>query len=185
MGQIFGAQQPRTVQNSNFQSPPVYPTVLHRRSATVKRVNGLPQCKFGYRLMRWVAGRRPHPSPLPQCGRGGRECAPASALYRLGRTTKFSPVTRLARNASEPVTKLACNSKRPNHKAGVQWQANQSQSWRAMASDPVTKLACNGKRPNQQAVMERVCDEKSGEGRGDHLKITTQAVACFRKIFAA
>ena len=53
------------------------------------------------------------------------------------------------------------------------------------ASEPVTKLARYSKRPNQQAVMERVCDEKSGEGRGDHLKITTQAVACFRKIFAA
>jgi hypothetical protein len=33
--------------------------------------------------------------------------------------------------------------------------------------------------------MERVCDEKSGERRGDHLKITTQAIACFRKVFAA
>ena len=41
------------------------------------------------------------------------------------------------------------------------------------------------KRPNQQAVMERVCDEKSGERRGDNLKMTTQAVACFRRIFAA
>ena len=41
------------------------------------------------------------------------------------------------------------------------------------------------KRPRQQAVMERVCDEKSGERRGDNLQITTQAVACFRKIFAA
>ena len=39
------------------------------------------------------------------------------------------------------------------------------------------------KQPRQQAVMERVCDEKSGERRGDNLKITTQAVACFRKIF--
>jgi hypothetical protein len=33
--------------------------------------------------------------------------------------------------------------------------------------------------------MERVCDEKSGERRGDHIKITTKPVACFRKIFAA
>jgi hypothetical protein len=33
--------------------------------------------------------------------------------------------------------------------------------------------------------MERVCDEKSGERRGDQLKITTKPVACFRKIFAA
>ena len=41
------------------------------------------------------------------------------------------------------------------------------------------------KRPSPQAVMERVCDEKSGERRGDNLKMTTQAVACFRKIFAA
>ena len=31
--------------------------------------------------------------------------------------------------------------------------------------------------------MERVCDEKYEERRGDHLKITTQVVACFRKIF--
>jgi hypothetical protein len=33
--------------------------------------------------------------------------------------------------------------------------------------------------------MERVCDEKSGERRGDQLKMTTKPVACFRKIFAA
>jgi hypothetical protein len=33
--------------------------------------------------------------------------------------------------------------------------------------------------------MERVCDEKSGERRGDQLKIVTPPVACFRKIFAA
>jgi hypothetical protein len=33
--------------------------------------------------------------------------------------------------------------------------------------------------------MERVCDEKSGERRGDQLKIATEPVACFRKIFAA
>ena len=39
------------------------------------------------------------------------------------------------------------------------------------------------KRPRQQAVMERVCDEKYGERRGDYLKMTTQAVAFFRKIF--
>ena len=41
------------------------------------------------------------------------------------------------------------------------------------------------KRPSQQALMERVCDEKSGERRGDNLKMTTQAVAFFRRIFAA
>jgi hypothetical protein len=33
--------------------------------------------------------------------------------------------------------------------------------------------------------MERVCDEKSGERRGEKLKISTGLVACFRKIFAA
>jgi hypothetical protein len=38
---------------------------------------------------------------------------------------------------------------------------------------------------SQQAVAERVCDEKSGERRGDQLKITTPPGACFRKIFAA
>ena len=70
---------------------------------------------------------------------------------RLQRATKFDPVTRLARNASEPVTKLARNSK----------------------------------RPSQQAVMERVCDKKSGERRGHHLQMTTQMGACFRRIFAA
>jgi hypothetical protein len=31
--------------------------------------------------------------------------------------------------------------------------------------------------------MERVCDEKSGERRGDKLKTITEPVACFRKIF--
>jgi hypothetical protein len=34
-------------------------------------------------------------------------------------------------------------------------------------------------------VAERICDEKSGEWRGDQLKITTPPIACFRKIFAA
>jgi hypothetical protein len=38
---------------------------------------------------------------------------------------------------------------------------------------------------SQQAVMERVCDEKSEERRGDQLKIATNVIACFRKIFAA
>jgi hypothetical protein len=33
--------------------------------------------------------------------------------------------------------------------------------------------------------MERVCDEKSGERRGDQLKMATELIACFRKIFAA
>jgi hypothetical protein len=33
--------------------------------------------------------------------------------------------------------------------------------------------------------MERVCDEKSGERRGDNLNIVTSLIACFRKIFAA
>ena len=90
---------------------------------------------------------------------------------RLQCTTKFDPVTRLARHASEPVTRLARHASEPVTKLARH------------ASEPVTKLARNSKRPNQQAVMERVCDEKSGERRGDNLKITTQAVACFRKIF--
>jgi hypothetical protein len=34
-------------------------------------------------------------------------------------------------------------------------------------------------------VAERVCDEKSGERRGDNRQIITPPVACFRKIFAA
>jgi hypothetical protein len=46
-------------------------------------------------------------------------------------------------------------------------------------------LARDKKYTRQQAVMERVCDEKSGERRGDQLKIATPPVACFRKIFAA
>ena len=46
-------------------------------------------------------------------------------------------------------------------------------------------LARDKKYTRQQAVMERVCDEKSGERRGDHLKIATKLFACFRKIFAA
>jgi hypothetical protein len=36
------------------------------------------------------------------------------------------------------------------------------------------------KYTSQQAVMERVCDEKSGERRGDQLKMTTPPIACFR-----
>jgi hypothetical protein len=36
-----------------------------------------------------------------------------------------------------------------------------------------------------QAVVRRGFDEKSGERRGDQLKISTKPVACFRKIFAA
>jgi hypothetical protein len=36
-----------------------------------------------------------------------------------------------------------------------------------------------------QAAVRRGFDEKSGERRGDHLKIATKVIACFRKIFAA
>jgi hypothetical protein len=36
-----------------------------------------------------------------------------------------------------------------------------------------------------QAAARRGFDEKSGERRGDHLKIATQPIACIRKIFAA
>jgi hypothetical protein len=53
------------------------------------------------------------------------------------------------------------------------------------SSLPQTTSARDKKYTSQQAVMERVCDEKSGERRGDHLKITTKLIACFRKIFAA
>jgi hypothetical protein len=35
------------------------------------------------------------------------------------------------------------------------------------------------------AVVRRGFDEKSGERRGDNLKIATTWIACFRKIFAA
>ena len=31
--------------------------------------------------------------------------------------------------------------------------------------------------------MERDCDEKSGERRGDNLKMATKVAACFREIF--
>jgi hypothetical protein len=34
-------------------------------------------------------------------------------------------------------------------------------------------------------AVRRAWDEKSGEGRGDHLTIATNLPACFRKIFAA
>ena len=56
---------------------------------------------------------------------------------------------------------------------------------KAAKFEPITQRVRDKKQPRQQAVMERVCDEKSGERRGDNLQITTQAVACFRKIFAA
>jgi hypothetical protein len=35
------------------------------------------------------------------------------------------------------------------------------------------------------AAVRRGFDEKSGERRGDQLKIASKAPACFRKIFAA
>ena len=92
----------------------------------------------------------PSPQPSPAMRERESEMCSGQRAPRLQCTTKFDPVTRLARHASEPVTKLARNSK----------------------------------RPNQQAVMERVCDEKSGERRGDHLQMTTKVSACFRKIFA-
>ena len=56
---------------------------------------------------------------------------------------------------------------------------------RATTYLPHTTSARDKKYTSQQAVMECVCDEKSGERRGDHLKMTTEPVACFRKIFAA
>ena len=56
---------------------------------------------------------------------------------------------------------------------------------RTATASPHTTSARDKKYTNQQAVMERVCDEKSGERRGDQLQITTPPVACFRKIFAA
>jgi hypothetical protein len=55
----------------------------------------------------------------------------------------------------------------------------------ATTTPPHTTYAQDKKYMSQQAVMERVCDEKSGERRGDHLKIATGWIACFRKIFAA
>ena len=145
--------------------------------------------------MRWVVGRHPHPSPLPPCGRGSRKSTPASALYRLQCTAKFEPVTQPVRDKSDQV--------RARHIASaIQKQPTSSPSHsqcetKATKFEPVTQpvrdksnqvrarhiASARQKQARQQAVMERVCDEKSGERRGDNLKITTQAVACFRKIF--
>jgi hypothetical protein len=53
------------------------------------------------------------------------------------------------------------------------------------AARSLNQTGARQKRPSQQAVIERICDEKSGERRGDQRKTTTEPVACFRKIFAA
>jgi hypothetical protein len=50
---------------------------------------------------------------------------------------------------------------------------------------PVTPSRAKERRYASSAAVRRGFDEKSGERRGGKLKITTQLVACFRKIFAA
>ena len=112
------------------------------------------------------AGGCPHPSPLPQCGRGSRECAPASALPDSNAHPSSSP------------SHSGCETKATKFESITQRVRDKSDQVRARHI-----ASTRQKRPRQQAVMERVCDEKSGERRGDNLQITTQAVACLRKIF--
>jgi hypothetical protein len=87
--------------------------------------------------------------------------------------------SRLASNCG---SSYALYSKHTRKNAPPLHEKNLSSS---QPSPPHTTPARNKKYKCQQAVMERVCDEKSGERRGDQLKMATQPVACFRKIFAA
>jgi hypothetical protein len=47
------------------------------------------------------------------------------------------------------------------------------------------QLSTYANTSNSQAVVERGFDEKIEERRGEKLKMTTCAIACFRRFFAA
>ncbi len=65
------------------------------------------------------------------------------------------------------------------------WQRDISLACSTKMLEAKTPTRATERYHASQAVVRRACDENSGERRGDHLKIFTQLVACFRKNFAA